>query len=569
MNNIWITLSLIFLPINSACGDSNVTFVCNSGHILSGFHYVCDGHIDCYDGSDESTALCSHTICPIDHFKCYYGACVQRWKKCDGRKDCVDASDERNCGRKLNSCLDTEFSCAGTSQDASTQYCISAQLLCDGHPDCFNGSDELSSICSSNLCPKETFRCGYGGCIPVVAQCDGFHDCYDGSDETNELCTALKCPGCAAAIECPPLVQQWNVILSRIDFKCEWNGRPISCTEHILPGTTMTYSCREYYEPASEKDANNDWNICQPNGTWLRDVVECKPICGRMSEIIPLIANGWQSTKSLPWHASLYAVHDDGDESDLPSFLCGATLMSEVVLITAAHCIWDVQPANIRIALGTSKVQFNESHGSLIRRYAVKQVIIHPLYLDRYGNYGSDIALIEIDGFVRFSEYLLPICVDWNLDEITSHLNDQSIGIVVGLGMNENLTYSDSMRVTTMPVVDSRKCAESHSNDFRKYITLTTFCAGWANGTGVCNGDSGAGLIFPMTKIPNRWCLQGIVSLSPRRLSTAFCDPHQYSIFTKVGFYVKWIRQVLDRIHEHHEYYTRNPLLGNHFLIGN
>lgn len=514
MNSIWIALSLTVLRINSACGDSNVTFVCNSGHILSGFQFVCDGRIDCYDGSDESTALCSHTFCPIDHFKCYYGACVHRWKKCDGRNDCVDASDEENCGRKLHSCLDTEFSCANTSNDAYTQYCISAQLLCDG-----------------------------------------FHDCYDGSDESIELCTALECPGCAAGIECPPLLQLRNIVLARIDFKCERNGRPISCSERVLPGTTLTYFCREYYEPASEEHAKNNWNICQQDGTWLRDVLECKPICGRMSEIIPLIANGWQSSKSMPWHSNLYAVDDDGDDAALPSFLCGATLISEVGLITAAHCIWDVKPANIRLALGSAKVQFNESYGSFIRRYAVKQVIIHPLYLDRYGNYASDIALIEIEGFVRFSEYLLPICVDLNLDDITSHLSDQSIGIVVGLGLNENLTYSDSLRVTTMPVVDSRKCAESYSNDFRKYITFTTFCAGWANGTGVCNGDSGAGLIFPMIKIPNRWCLQGIVSLSPRRLSTAFCDPHQYSIFTKVGLYVKWIQHVLDRMHKHHEYY--------------
>lgn len=195
----------------------------------------------------------------------------------------------------------------------------------------------------------------------------------------------------------------------------------------------------------------------------------------------------------------------------------------------------------------------------------MKRVVVHPLYLDGHGNYGSDIALIEIDGSVRLSEYMLPVCVDWNLDDITSHLSDQSVGLVGGLGLNEHLMYSDSLRVATMPVVENRKCSELYSNDFRKYITFTTFCAGWANGTGVCNGDSGTGLIFPMVKRSDRWCLQGIVSLSPRRLSTAYCDPYQYSIFTKVGIYVKWIRQIIDSIHEHHVYditydYEEDPI---------
>jgi hypothetical protein len=55
-------------------------------------------------------------------------------------------------------------------------------------------------------------------------------------------------------------------------------------------------------------------------------------------------------------------------------------------------------------------------------------------------------------------------------------------------------------------------------------------------GTGVCNGDSGGGLIFPQGHGPNsNWLLQGIVSVSPRRRGTAFCDSTYYTVFTKVG----------------------------------
>jgi hypothetical protein len=61
---------------------------------------------------------------------------------------------------------------------------------------------------------------------------------------------------------------------------------------------------------------------------------------------------------------------------------------------------------------------------------------------------------------------------------------------------------------------------------------------------------------------------QGIVSLSPRRLSTSYCDPKKYTIFTKVGIYVKWIQHVLEKVHVTHNYTLRRyqPILES--LVG-
>jgi len=50
------------------------------------------------------------------------------------------------------------------------------------------------------------------------------------------------------------------------------------------------------------------------------------------------------------------------------------------------------------------------------------------------------------------------------------------------MGFTENNTNSESLRISKLPVVANTKCIQSHDNDFRKYITFTTFCAGWGNG---------------------------------------------------------------------------------------
>lgn len=83
-------------------------------------------------------------------------------------------------------------------------------------------------------------------------------------------------------------------------------------------------------------------------------------------------------------------------------------------------------------------------------------------------------------------------------------------------------------------------------------------------GTSVCNGDSGGGLVFPV-KSKDRWVLEGIVSLSPRRKSTSYCDPFQYTVFTKVGLYIKWIQHIVDSVHSTHNFTSPKkyePILG-------
>lgn len=546
-----ISLNLFFiivklLHIGMTIGrELNVSFVCDSGHILDNLSAVCDGRVDCHDGSDETSLICSRTVCPINHIKCYYGACINRSEKCDGIRNCADGSDERNCGRNSNSCGENEFYCANTFMPMT--QCIPMKYLCDEVRHCVDGSDESISLCGPQLCPFGTFRCRYGGCIPIEAQCDGFRDCLDGSDETEVLCLSLNCSKCLGMIKCSSLVGP-DLQSSRIEMNCQWSGRPVSCLNHILPGTRVSYKCKEHFFPATTFDANNNWNFCQADGTWLRDSLQCIPECGRTSAIIPLVMNGWGLARSLPWHASLFIREDDKQK---PYYVCGATLISEAIVVTAAHCIFDAQANQLIVVLGATSTQY-KTNDSLQQQFNAKRIILHPLYLDRLGNYGSDIALIEFDGTLQLSDFMLPICIDWTMSDSSSYLINSTVGIAVGLGLTEDLNYSEKLRVTTVPIIDSHQCSASQTDDFRKYLTFTSFCGGWANGTSVCNGDSGAGLIFPMDNQPNRWCLQGIVSLSPRKLSSPYCDPYQYAIFTKVSVYLKWMQQSMKEIHSKH-----------------
>lgn len=378
----------------------------------------------------------------------------------------------------------------------------------------------------------------------------------------------------------------------------------VPCNHPVPTGTIATYSCREFYEPAGAKHQHNDMSRCQRDGTWSRDLLRCKPLCGRRrttdaAAAVPLVVRGQAVTTPFPWHVSIYVRPLTEERTDSMAdyrFWCGATLISESIVITAAHCVWGVQADAMRLVIGGTTSHYFEEEAAQIednddtttrteakddasdlyeRTLSVRQIRMHPLYQDRYGNYGSDVALLELDAPLELGFDALPVCIDWQLDDISEkHLQHDSLGLVMGMGVSEQNAFGDRLRWTALPVVDHAVCLERQRRDFRKYVTFTTFCAGWANGTGVCNGDSGGGLVFE--SLGRRWMgtaggvddygdgqgggvwfLQGIVSLSPRSQQTMQCDPFAYTIFTKVGMYVQWISNQLRQMHEHERHTVR------------
>ena len=114
-------------------------------------------------------------LCPIlTPYSCGNGACISQSDVCDGYIDCINGSDEAFCSTQPEGCSATEVTCADGS-------CISASHVCDGKSDCASGSDE--AMCSVSCDPSVGFVCLDGYTIDCAWQCDGEPDCATGSDE--------------------------------------------------------------------------------------------------------------------------------------------------------------------------------------------------------------------------------------------------------------------------------------------------------------------------------------------------------------------------------------------------
>ncbi|XP_020295519.1 chymotrypsin-like elastase family member 2A [Pseudomyrmex gracilis] len=257
-----------------------------------------------------------------------------------------------------------------------------------------------------------------------------------------------------------------------------------------------------------------------------------------------LIVNGWRVEEkgTFPWQATLFS-HEDGEWK----FFCGGTLIAERVVLTAGHCVWKTLADTVRVAFGILSSNLKEA-GENAQIIDVKSIKLQSAFQDHENNYGSDIALLILKRAVTINSIVAPVCIPQYPDTVLATFQENGgYGVVAGMGLTENDTFSSVLRVTTAKIISDDECRQNQKRDFYKYLTYTSFCAGWANGTGVCNGDSGGGLVLqrPNSSI---WEVHGIVSVSPRRLSTSICNPHYYTIFTKVSMYIEWINKIIKNI---------------------
>lgn len=162
----------------------------------------------------------------------------------------------------------------------------------------------------------------------------------------------------------------------------------------------------------------------------------------------------------------------------------------------------------------------------------IRFIHVHPDWQPNALSYDADIAILELDREVEFTNVIQPIC----LIEPNSHLNTILNGETVGFGVDENRQHGGYAVVINTPIQSIEKCISS--NDHQNLISHRTFCGGNADGTGVCVGDSGSGLYVYKNM---KFFLRGIVSSSISGGEYG-CDVSKYAIFTDVVKYYSWIK---------------------------
>ena len=175
------------------------------------------------------------------------------------------------------------------------------------------------------------------------------------------------------------------------------------------------------------------------------------PGCG----IIPstsTISNGQPA--SYPWMAFLfYSSLANGDTS-----FCGATLISDIQLVTAAHCVSGKTTDEVAVLIGNPNVTYELNKWNFKYIYKVE---IYPFYQENIGDNGlrqnPDIAIITLEEPLLLSSKINPICLPSIAD--TSKTYEGMTATVSGWGKTQTgQTSTDQLLKVEVPVLSNKEC---------------------------------------------------------------------------------------------------------------
>ena len=177
------------------------------------------------------------------------------------------------------------------------------------------------------------------------------------------------------------------------------------------------------------------------------------------------IING--KAASFPWMVFLFSSPENGQQS---SGFCGGTLISDLQILTAAHCVVGKTINDIGVVLSDKNAK--EPLERMDFRYLFK-IDIFPAYnqnIDLGFKYNSDIAILTLEDRVLLTNKVNPICLP---SLSTSEQSYEGMNATVaGWGVTETAeTSTDQLMSVDLPVISNNLCRTFY-NWIKGYVWL-------------------------------------------------------------------------------------------------
>ncbi|KFB51815.1 AGAP008193-PA-like protein [Anopheles sinensis] len=311
----------------------------------------------------------------------------------------------------------------------------------------------------------------------------------------------------------------------------------------------VTDECPVFYSPCADNNGNcpgkticllnprePSGKICKSIASQTDDQVDPSTII-KPRPIKPIITDGTEAKESKwPWHVAIYS-----SLQNKTGYLCGGSIIDRNTIVTAAHCFYYNTSMGYRVMRENeisvrSGSKYVDGFTEATQVSDLAKIIIHHKYNHSYP--ANDIAILKLSSDLNITNFVRSVSI-WSFDSDPNQ-NVDTNGTVIGFGLDEDGEPFDTLRDTTLSVLDTNTCLQYDNETYGNLLGRNVYCAFRIDSVGACHGDGGGGMFF---NINDTWYLRGVVSFSPMKpnVSIPACDSSKPTVFTDVTKYRSWI----------------------------